>query len=129
MYFSIRMSSSLPNCLILMVASVVKSPTMIRVTLLCGRALSERALWLLLISELAQHNSGSRFRVRLSERQKGLFGSGGSFQAFHFSAKTKTGRREGDGRKNVRTICDKRHDILRQFATFYDNSRPFVPLT
>ena len=32
-----------------MVASVLKTPTMIRVTLLCGRALSERALWLLLI--------------------------------------------------------------------------------
>ena len=35
------MSSSLH----LMVASVVKSPTMIRVTLLCGRLLSGRALW------------------------------------------------------------------------------------
>ena len=48
LYFSIRMSSSLLKCLILMVASVVKNPTMIWVTLLSGRALSERALWLLL---------------------------------------------------------------------------------
>ena len=36
------------KCLILMVASVLKNPTMIRVTLLCGRVLSERALWRLL---------------------------------------------------------------------------------
>ena len=42
------MSSCPLKCLILMVASVVKSPTMIRVTLLCGRAFSERALWRLL---------------------------------------------------------------------------------
>ena len=48
--FSIRMSSSLLKCLILMVASVVKNPTMIRVTALCGWALSERALWHLLKS-------------------------------------------------------------------------------
>ena len=33
------------RCLILMIASVVKNPTMIRVTLLCGRVLSGRALW------------------------------------------------------------------------------------
>ena len=41
MCFSIRMSSSPLKCLLLMVASVVKSPTMIRVTplVLCGRAL------------------------------------------------------------------------------------------
>ena len=45
------------------------------------------------------------------------------------SAKSKRGRREGDGKKNVTTICDKRHDVLRQFATFYDNFRLFVPLT
>ena len=38
--FSFRISS--------MVASVVKNPTMIRVTIFCGRALSERALRLLL---------------------------------------------------------------------------------
>ena len=30
-----------------------------------------------------------------------------------FSAKTKRGRREGDGKKNVTTICDNRHDNLR----------------
>ena len=57
---SIRMSSSLLKCLLLMVASVVKSPAMIRVTLLCGRALSERALWRLLsyigFSELVEQN-------------------------------------------------------------------------
>ena len=35
MCFSIRMSSSLPKCLIWMVASVVKNPTMVRVTLCC----------------------------------------------------------------------------------------------
>ena len=46
--FSIRMSSSLLKCSLLMVASVVKNPTMIRVTLLCGRALSGWALWRLL---------------------------------------------------------------------------------
>ena len=46
--FSIRMSSSLVKCLLLTVASVVRSPTMIRVTLLCGRVLSGRALWRLL---------------------------------------------------------------------------------
>ena len=48
------------------------------------------------------------------------------------SAKTKRGRREGDGKKNVTTICDKRHDNLRQtsrqFATFYDNFRLFLHL-
>ena len=36
--FSIRMSSSLLRCLLLMVVSVERNPTMIRVTLLCGRA-------------------------------------------------------------------------------------------
>ena len=41
--------SGRPKCLILVVSSVVQSPTMIRVTLLYGRALSEQALWLLLI--------------------------------------------------------------------------------
>ena len=46
--FSIRMSSSPLKWLLLVVASVVKNPTMIRVTLLCGRALSGRALWRLL---------------------------------------------------------------------------------
>ena len=49
-FFSIRMSSSLLKCLILMVTSVVKNPTMIRVTLLCGRVLSGRALRRLLCS-------------------------------------------------------------------------------
>ena len=43
--FSIRMTFSLLECLLLVVASVVKNPTMIRVTRLCGRALFERALW------------------------------------------------------------------------------------
>ena len=50
----------------------------------------------------------------------------------HKSAKTKRGRREGDGKKtsrqfatNVTTI----YDILRQLATFYDNFHLFVPLT
>ena len=43
--FSVRMSSSLLMCLILLVASVVKSPSMIRVTLLCGQVLSGWALW------------------------------------------------------------------------------------
>ena len=33
------------------------------------------------------------------------------------SAKTKRGRREGDGKKNVMTICDTRHDNLRHFTT------------
>ena len=41
------------------------------------------------------------------------------------SAKTKRGRREGDGKKNVTTI----YDNLRHFATFYDNFRLFIPLT
>ena len=49
---SIRMSSSSRaldlESRFLMVASVVKPPTMIMVTLLCGRVLIERALWLLL---------------------------------------------------------------------------------
>ena len=44
----IKINSSLLKCLLLMVASVVKDPTMIRVTLLCGRVLSGRALWRLL---------------------------------------------------------------------------------
>ena len=42
------------------------------------------------------------------------------------------GRREGDGKKmsrqfatNVTTI----YDMSRQFATFYDNFRLFIPLT
>ena len=53
------MSWSLRKCLILMVASVVKSPTMIRVTLLCGWVLSERALWrLLVIQELNPNPAG-----------------------------------------------------------------------
>ena len=38
------------------------------------------------------------------------------------TAKSKRGRREGDGKK-------KRHDNLRHFATFYDNFRLFIPLT
>ena len=46
--FSIRMSSGLLKRLLLMVASVVKTPIMMRVTLLCGRALSGWALRLLL---------------------------------------------------------------------------------
>ena len=46
----IQMSSSLLKCLNLMVASVEKNPTMIRLTLSCGRALCERALWLLLLN-------------------------------------------------------------------------------
>ena len=55
-------------------------------------------------------------------------------QGFPNSAKTKRGRREGDGeKKNVTTICDKRHDHLRHFTTIcdylYDNIRLFVPLT
>ena len=41
------------------------------------------------------------------------------------SAKTKRGRREGDGKKSVTTI----YDNLRHFATFYDNFRLFIPLT
>ena len=49
------------------------------------------------------------------------------------SAKTKRGRREGDGKKYVTTIFPTNvmtiYDILRQFATFYDNFRLFVPLT
>ena len=36
------------------------------------------------------------------------------------SAKTKRGRREGDGKKNVTTICDKRHDNLRHGTTICD---------
>ena len=47
-FFSVRVSSSLLKCLLLMVASVAKNPTMIRVTLLCGRVLSGQALWRLL---------------------------------------------------------------------------------
>ena len=39
-----------------MVASVVKAPTMIMVTLLCGRALSGRALWRLLIQKYITSN-------------------------------------------------------------------------
>ena len=41
------------------------------------------------------------------------------------SAKTKRGRREGDGKKSVTTI----YDNLRHFATFYDNFHLFIPLT
>ena len=48
-YSSIRMSSSLQSDSLGMVASVVKSPTM-----LCRRALSERALWLLLKHALSR---------------------------------------------------------------------------
>ena len=36
------------------------------------------------------------------------------------SAKSKRGRREGDGKKNVTTICDKRHDNLRHVTTICD---------
>ena len=36
------------------------------------------------------------------------------------SAKTQRGRREGDGKKNVTTICGKRHDNLRHFTTTCD---------
>ena len=49
------------------------------------------------------------------------------------SVKAKRGRREGDGTKKRHDNCNKRHDnshdILRQFVTFYDNVRLFVPLT
>ena len=50
----------------------------------------------------------------------------------NYSAKTKKGRREGDGKKkSVTTICDKRHDKLRHLhddlRLFYDNFRLFVP--
>ena len=46
------------------------------------------------------------------------------------SSKTKRGRQEGDGqKKGVTTICDRRHNTLRQIATFYDNVRRFIPLT
>ena len=48
------------------------------------------------------------------------------------SAKSKRGRREGDGKKmsrqfatNVTTI----YDMSRQFVTFYDNFRLYIPLT
>ena len=64
-----------------------------------------------------------------------VFRDGGSLRSLSTpqfdSAKTK-----GDGgkgtEKNITTICDKRHEIydhLRQFATFCDNFRLFVPLT
>ena len=43
MRFQTWMSCSLLKCLILMAASVVKNPSMIRVTLLCGQVLSGRA--------------------------------------------------------------------------------------
>ena len=43
-----------------------------------------------------------------------------SNQEIHQSVKTKRGRREGDGKKNVTTICDKRHDNLRHFMTTCD---------
>ena len=46
--FSISVSSSLLKWLLLIVASVVKSPTMIRVLLLCARVLRGRARWRLL---------------------------------------------------------------------------------
>ena len=42
------------------------------------------------------------------------------------SAKTKRGRREGDGKKNVTTICDKRHDNLRHG---HDNLRHFMTIS
>ena len=50
------------------------------------------------------------------------------FPAFgHFeSAKTKRGRREGDGEKNVTTICDNRHDNLRHG---HDNLRHFMTIS
>ena len=35
-------------------------------------------------------------------------------------AKSKRGRREGDGKKNVTTICDKRRDNLRHVTTICD---------
>ena len=40
-----------------MVPSVVQNPTMIRVAVLCGRALSEQALWLLLNDNYVNHCS------------------------------------------------------------------------
>ena len=49
------------------------------------------------------------------------------------TAETKTGRREGDGKKKTwrqfATTVTTFYDILRQFATFYDNFSLFVPLT
>ena len=36
------------------------------------------------------------------------------------SAKAKRGRREGNGKKSVTTICDKRHDNLRHFMAIRD---------
>ena len=42
------------------------------------------------------------------------------------SAKTKRGRREGDGKKNVTTICDNRHDNLRHG---HDNLRHFMTIS
>ena len=43
------------------------------------------------------------------------------------SAKAKRGRREGDEKKDVTTICDKRHDNLRHFTTSCDILWQFPP--
>ena len=61
-----------------------------------------------------------------------VFDSVLTFFSTFFSAKTKRGRREGDGKKksrqfatNVTTI----YDMSRQLATFCDNFRLLIPLT
>ena len=65
-------SSSLLKCLTWMVASVVKGPSMIRVTLLCGRVLSGMALWRVLIYCRDQNYSASLkcFQELISEDRK-----------------------------------------------------------
>ena len=51
------------------------------------------------------------------------------FRGFQCSVgENQKGRREGDGKKNVTTICDKRHDNLRHFTTTCDILRQFPSL-
>ena len=51
----------------------------------------------------------------------------------HFLSKTKRGRREGAGKKNVTTICNKRQDNLqqtsRQFTNLTTNWRHFMTIS
>ena len=53
-------------------------------------------------------------------RKKSIHNHSGKPPFSFSSAKSKRGRREGDGKKNVTTICDKRHDNLRHFTTTCD---------
>ena len=55
--------------------------------------------------------------------------SGRNLQGHFYFSENQKGTAGRGREKNVTTICDKRHDILRHFTTFCDNFRLFVPLT